>query len=622
MRGRYLKENKSTRTPGIMLALAVRSMEDDMPGKRGRSLAFVSACAAAWHQGPRGPSRQRQVDAARPDDLRDWIAGQLDRRKAAWLWCAGLGQAMSLCGFWDWLDSGRFSLLSPTQQRRREADIYQEEEERSRGFLCLGDPPLIVSGWLDGKRLLMLDVRNWWQNYNDDGMPTAARLTTLVQRVKDTAALVRGLDIGVMKPTVASQAIGHWRHQKGRPAVLIPDSRKESRLARAAYFGARADCFWIGPRQGPIVVVDCNSVYGSLMQRELLPTKLAYMVDKIGFDRGLFLCADGSCIAQVKVKTQSPLPVRWGVNGVSYAIGEFWTVLAGVELKCAAESGSITAIGKLARYELDHTCKAFADFWLYQREIWRNTGRPELEGLAKAMLCSLYGRWAAKKPGWTAIELPGEDRRWGSAQWRDWRSGLTHPVRIIAGRAEADLSRSLNVLPVHHPVPIHGLQVHARDVETESSFPAIAAFITAACRVHMDKARAAAGPDNVLYQCYDALHLTAEGYEKMAGAGLIHPTTPGLFKAGKPFSEVVYHGINCLRIDGKLQWAGLPSNFRELTEGRIEATLFERVESVLHRGPDGTVRLHDGNWKSPPNPWGAYATIGMWRTPQKIGGEV
>lgn len=211
--------------------------------------------------------------------------------------------------------------------------------------------------------------------------------------------------------------------------------------------------------------------------------------------------------------------------------------------------------------------------------------------------------------------------RWGSFQYRDWRSGETHPARVIAGKAEADFGHVVNVIPVHCPLHLVGREAPKRDVETQHSFPAISAFITAAAREMMRRIRAIAGLDDSYYTCCDSIHVSDAALARLEAADMIHPHQPGKLKLVKTAKSAIYLGVNCLVIDGELHASGLPGIHAVGKDGMIEATMYERIDSMLSRELDGTVRYQVGEWKPRYNPWGQYNQIGQWNRPPKLGGD-
>jgi hypothetical protein len=528
---------------------------------------------------------------------------------------------MALCRLWDLLDSGAFSLYSPGQMARKVDDTDAEDAERPRGYLCLLDPPTIVSGWLNGNRVIMVDVRNWIRDGiprdHDAPMPCA----TLMLTVRNLLRTVRELDLGVMKPTLAGQAFQHWRHLDPKPRVLLPDSKRESRLARAAYFAAPVSCHWIGPRDGPIHQLDVNGMYAHIMSTHLLPTSLVSFVDLCSPQDFESWEALADCAATVQLETDQAYPVRNGAGKVIYAKGRFWTHLCGAELSAAARKGYVIKATRLARYSMGWTCASFADFWLRQRATARDTGDKIRETIAKLMPCALYGRWASRRTGWEPIDVDFDGMRWGCFHYRDWRSGITHPARVIAGKAEADFGHEINVLPVHCPLHLVGREAPKRDVETAHSFPAISAFITAAAREMMSRLRAIAGLDDVFYTCCDSVHVSEVGFRRLEAAGTMHQTDPGKLKKVKTVQSAIYLGANCMVLDGELHASGLPGIHAIARDGKIEATMFERIDSMLSRELDGTVRYQVGSWTPRHNPWGQYNQIGFWSRPPKIGGD-
>lgn len=129
------------------------------------------------------------------------------------------------------------------------------------------------------------------------------------------------------------------------------------------------------------------------------------------------------------------------------------------------------------------------------------------------------------------------------------------------------------------------------------SFPAISAFVTAAARQRMDGLREIAGKGNVYYQCVDSLHVNDEGYNALVEAGEVHGQALGKLRWTESYEDIVYYGVNLLRIDGRWKAAGLPGLSEVLADGSLSVTTFERLDSILSRQPDGFLCVRKGAWQ-------------------------
>src|SRR5262249_19327680 len=108
--------------------------------------------------------------------------------------------------------------------------------------------------------------------------------------------LVEDEDLGNLRLTVAGQGRSWWRHRHLSEKVKTPEHPEDREFERAAYFGARQECSFIGavlhPRAaglermfgaaegqpfiltGPVYRLDLVSAYPAIMAEERFPVEL------------------------------------------------------------------------------------------------------------------------------------------------------------------------------------------------------------------------------------------------------------------------------------------------------------------------------------------------------------
>ncbi len=613
MFNRVITENKSCRTATRHIAIAIHSIPIPGTNPRKEEHAFKVGAAISWRWEKGSATRRQEIVWWHPWEMMDWIARQLSDRETTWIWGHNVGRCLTLLRFWDLYKDGRFSLYSPLQQIQIYNDIDAENVGPPKGYLCLIDPPTVVNGWLQGCHIFAVDTRNWFDATLPElcaviGAPMPpdsgeGNATDIIRRAASTDAYaimgtatklcrtVKECDLGVMKPTLAGQALQHWRHIKGRPQVGKTVNQAAVNLERAALFGTRADLFFCGAVKGPVYALDVNGCHGYIMSTQQLPLNCMDYTDAPEMNAVKYYAQENAAIATVDLNTYSPFPHRDQQIGVYWPTGYYTTTLCGPELKRAFDDGSVLRIHKAAHYRLGETCKKFADYWYQERIRCKREEDKLMAKLAKAMPCALYGKFCQTQPGWIPIGEIEHFPPFCAGNYLDGATGLWHPFRQIAGHAEMDMARELRSDTRAEDIRWRGPYRTRRLKESKWSFPAISAWITSHVRAYMDALIRAAGKGNVYYLCHDCIHVNSEGYCRLYNGHWMHETQQGMLKVKAKYDSVEYYGVNMLRVNGKLSVAGLPKSATEGPDGGIECWTTERLASALARMPDGTVRL-------------------------------
>lgn len=575
MRGRYVKPNHSTRTPGAFIAVDTETRECGTNADGSVNNKLLLGVAVYW-RAERGKIKARKELVFRDTaTLWQWVRKRLSKHRTTWLWTHNLGFDLSVCEFWNLLSDGTFA----------------------RDFLCVQDSPTIVSGGFPEGKLVCNDTYNWfrvslaklgdWVEWPKLKMPKGAidsdkmvaycrRDCEIVERVVNRiVATVRESDLGVMKYTAAAQAFATWRHMDDRPSVLIPDSLGESRIARGAYYGGRVECFYLGKAPGKVFALDVNGMYSAAMMTDYQPCKLVSYSNMANYDVVKKASITERAAAYVRLVTDHPFPVTNKEIGTFYAVGNYWTYLCGCELKDAFARGVVAEVGGASIYETAPVCKSFAQRWWMLRQRYKSEGNTVMEQFAKMAPNYLYGKWGQYDRPWIESEKPSGWPDFHAGQHYDPISKQWRAARCIAGTYE--------------------YQGEGR--EGEHSFPAISGWITASARQIMAHYRSIAGHENVYYQCVDTLHTNRVGYNRLAAAGMVRENECGYLRLTDMHDEAIYWGINLMLLDGKIKAAGLPSIHRRINDRKYKATTFERLATILARQPDGTVRIREDVWK-------------------------
>jgi hypothetical protein len=613
----YLRKNASTGQPGSILVLDTETRPQKI-GVSGKSKLhkFRLGHAIAWRVEKGQQTRRKEIAFNNRKRFWEFLEMQTDQKRPVWVFAHNLPFDLTVMGFWDRLAAKDFSVSEPDERlnlrikaafdihnmemlRRRaggkKADLPLQKVKRHHGFMCLQDPPTILSLWTrSGRRVVFLDTLNWfrcslaklgaqlglpkmdmpdfdewaevWQAYckND--------CLILERAVQNLMAWIKTEDLGMMRYTASAQAMAAYRHKFLVHPICFHDQPETKELERAAYYGGRAWVFKHGLVEGPVHVLDVNSLYPSVMLGNAYPTKLiSHEVfnepeNPNNLQLGLNQCAT------ITVQTGRSLPCRLHGQGVRYLAGRFNTSLAGPELDEAVRLGEVVAVHSRATYACSYLFDAYVKYFWRARQAYAKENSHVYADLCKLLLNSLYGKFGQWSPQWE--DEPGHRwvKPWGTFEEK------------VAGEENARLYRAV------------GWNNQRRQIDREKadSFPAIAAWVTSHGRLKMDRIREAAGPRNVYYQGVDSLHVSDEGFWKLACVEHGLPDGLGSLRSVGTYTHAEYKGPNDYVLDGEIKRAGRKGDAVDLEDGSWEQVNFERLKGIIAEQPkDGIIETSE-----------------------------
>lgn len=622
MRGKRYKRNKGTEVPQFHIALDTETedTEEGQPAHQTHRLKL--GCAVFWER-KAGQIKCRQRFQWRNNaDFWAWFATKLRTKHTTWIWAHNQGFDANVCEVFGEMDN----------------------ENLTPKFLALGDDICLITGRYQGKKIAFVDTKHWFDGSvqtigADLGFPklaespsglTPEQLTEycwrdceIVERAANHVCdMILRYDLGCARYTAAGQAVQHWRHMPEFGDVYKPSRPAESEVARESLYGGRFDALFRGVIDAPVYELDVNGAYGHAMGTALAPVKHIVTAAMDHPPEVLDRYGPLRCAAQVDLDTEVPYPVWLPDWGLLWAVGTFTTVLPGPELLRAHQAGAVRRVRALSVYELGEPCASFADYWWRRRQEAKAKKDKLMERFAKLMPCRLYGKLCQLEPKWVPVGPPGDGRRWGSLEYFDPEANRWHPGRVVAGVWEYDQAHALQRHPDGRPMSdLSGTRWLPRK-DWRDAFPAISAWTTSHIRLLMDDFKSCAGPEDVYYQAVDALYVSQQGFDRLKAAGHIDPEARGKLKVkpadGLPYASVHFHGVNVLRVNGHLKAAGLPRKHREYHPGKCTYQVFERLDAILNRGPDGSVWITPGHWQLGNQVGGYWSTPAGWQQPPRL----
>lgn len=298
-------------------------------------------------------------------------------------------------------------------------------------------------------------------------------------------AFIQRENLGTVSPTLASQAFTAFRHRFMHHEIYCEDNPDSLALARDSYRGGRVECFRWGVVPGPVTVLDVNSMYPYVMRNTEVPTKLLTVMARRTPRQISEYLKQYAAVARVSLDTQEPAYPCDHLGRLCFPIGQFTTTLAGPDLQYALDHGHVTAVHACALYERAAIFREFVDWCWGERLKALDNGNSVDAWLYKIMGNSLYGKFGQRGRVW---EFTGETRPGVTADLSSYDLDARQWVRVRSVGGQ--------------------VQRLKEDAEAFNSFPAIAAYITAAARQYLYRLIREAGPGNVLYCDTDSVWLS------------------------------------------------------------------------------------------------------------------
>jgi hypothetical protein len=632
----------STRVPQQLLVVQC----DHQPTRPGRAGAYrLRQWAATWcrrREGRWGPVLTETGKEL--ETFWHWLYRLARPRTRTWVIAFNAGVQLTLLDLWGQLMLGEISVTAPPAGPGQPAIAGDKGAGLWRGALVISDPPTIIAVMRRGASIYFCDTENWapvglvelckaagaeLPAAPEVRWPDRRRLEWCAQVSASVHQVLRHWlsrwdndALGVWGKTAGQCALASWRTKFAPRQLLYDRTKPHDALARAAYFGGHCRQWWRGPvvakgaagsvarrgrceptpppPHGPISVFDVTSLYPWVMQSHYYPWRLdslrnGYQVRDLWLKMRAF-----ACVARVLLDSPTrPYPVKVHQE-TRWAVGRFWTALAGPELDVALESGHVQKIGQVASYSSDDLFGKYVGYWWARRvDAGIRTGNAD-ELYCQIMLRSLWGKLGQKAGGWVPAPEVAPQQEWGT--WFSHQAGQKKVTwfRAIAGHVQQRIDLG----------------------ETRHSFPAIAATVTSAGRVHMEWLYDQVGFGRLLYGDTDSLHLTPQGVQALRksrarfgdGLGELHLEQEG--------SVAHYHGLKDYEIDGRVTMAGLMGSAEAIGDRCWEQERWQTLSEQLAHDPLAKVRRLTETVARPAGKNPAKAPPDGWLHPPTLRDEV
>lgn len=539
--------------------------------------------------------QQRRCEAwkrcAQPVDFWNFLRRHLSRDRPLWVCSHNLAFDFPIAGGWSMLqDCG--------------LDKWR---------LVLGDGPQIMTGHIDGCKVVFIDSLNYarlslaeigkrfglakwplpaftaadedWYKYCEQDV----RIVT--EAMLSIVGLHRQHDLGVVGKTLAQCAFNNFRHQHYEHPIVIHEDEEVLGWERQAYYGGRVECAYIGPLTGEHYFCDVNSLYPYIMATTRLPWRLKDKVEDVPVDwlserlqlhEGVAQCLIDTSTDTYPVRRQKHLPRVEAIHSTArtyaavqaferpiYAHGNYVTWLCGQELREALERGHVKEVKRAALYDRAILFKSYVETWYGRRRAFHAAGDKWREGLAKAYLQTLSGVWAKRAPKWVTADDQIPPKPW--ARWTCY-DAIEKAIRRF--RAIANVPQEM-----------------VEEGESFDSSPILSACITAAARCYMRRLQAQAGARGWLYEDTDSLLLTAAGFDTLCLAGCVDRARLGALRCERIADSGAIHGVKHYEFAGQTTLKGIRPDAEKVAEKTYQQWQWGGMSAALHRQGKPTVEV-------------------------------
>lgn len=461
----YLRDNHKVWTPSSVIFLDTET--DATPDGSSEVLNLALWCALhvdrRYIRKRQGP--QVWASGTTADELADWINDRTVGRDSLWVYCHNLNFDLAVTAL-------------PLVMQRHGWRVNDFSVRSKAPWLRLGRSGrtiTVVDSWslferpLEAVAALRDRHKPPLPEHSADREGLSVRCQADVQILADAMLALMGWwdENRLGRWTISGAACG-WnamRHVATKGKITIDPTPHRVAWDRRAVRGGRREVTRIGELAGgPYVEVDLESAYPTVARELPLPIGRVRYHKRLAVDDWRVNSQHWGLIAEVEIETDRPrFPCQ--IDGVTwFPIGRFRTVLAGPEIRWAAELGCLRSIGHAYQYELGWKLQPWAQWVLDVQSNATLDVPPEARMVAKGWGRSVLGKFAGRSQERIALGVaPGHG--WG---YEDGIDGLT-------GRAGA-------------MVDMAGQRWWVRyDTEPENAFPAVLAWVESHVRTRIGR---------------------------------------------------------------------------------------------------------------------------------------
>ena len=563
----YLKANKSVELPQHMIFVDTETKGERVNATtENHRLWFGYACYIRARADIKSAPKEEWIKFNTIGEFWDWVETKTQRKTRTWLFAHN----------WNY-DAAILDVSGQMPKRGWTMGKYINEK-----------PPVIVDLRKNTSTLRLVDSMNYFnsslagigESIGVEKLPFPKSTDTLEtwetygrrdveilkQAILGFRAFVSTHELGNFQFTLASQAFSAYRHRFMNEKILIHAYEKDSELERQGFFGGRSECFQLGEVNEKLYYLDINSQYPSMMVDNPFPAVHLRSVNNPTLAAAKEYLKKYCVVAYCHLKTDEPAyPLK--INSrLCFPIGEFETVLNTPEISYALAKGHLLKISRMVIYKKALLFPEYVRYFYALRQQYKIMGNETYQYMCKLMLNSLYGKFGQSGSRWEDLPTPME-----------LFEGITYeqetpdsPVRTLRCR-------------------LGQVQVYKRSGESQNSFPAISAHVTAYGRMGLWKLIRKAGRENVFYTDTDSLIVSQAGFDLLHSE--IDPSKLGALKVEDTQDNAHFWGLKDYRFGVSTRHKGIKRNARQLGTDRWEQEKFTSWDYLMSKGLDGYVPI-------------------------------
>lgn len=602
-----MRPNHSNRVPTYHVAVDTETVPETPAGAPGESHhRLMIGCARSWRYRDGLISGTTDLDFVTREQWWEWLYGRLVKGTRTWVWAHNAAFDFTVLGLWEEIDEGRLAWKMPRESGKCRGDEGTRDESCPPSLItspfCFLSECVTPSGasirFIDTTNFIPISIQKIGPMVGLDKLDRPGEtaddfdwldyckrdLEILHLAVDRVCSMVRRHDLGNMAITLGGQAMSHYRHRHLTADILTGPEPSIRPLERDGYYGARTNVYFRGRvvesglegfalfgRQlgdGPIIYsepitrIDCNQCYPYVMRNGIFPTKPRHKLRNPSVERLRAALVHGVAVAAVTLwSPNEPWPQR--VKGkTSWRVGKVHTVLCGPELVRALAEDVVREVAYAQVYQSSPLFVTWSDEVLAWRREAEARGDVLEAAMLKRMANSLHGKFGQSAEGWETVPGKVPPIPWGEYTEIDGATGCIRYMRAVGNLT----------------------QVRSMEPDAKGACPIIAAFVTSYAREHMRECRLAAGPQQVVYEDADSLHVLTDGMERLQATGWLHPSQPGKFKTEAVADSAEYRGPKHYRFGDEEVIPGHALKGRYDARGVWSQTEWVRLDQLLSSG--------------------------------------
>jgi hypothetical protein len=612
-----------------------RQEADQCPGETTLRLRLACLNVYAWEDGRYDITKSYVVHTWR--DFWHTVSISCRRACPTWLFAHNLGFDLTVTHFWEVLESGWFDLTNERLATKKTGAGDSEEVDTDHGLTVLTDPPVIISGWIDGQKLVMVDWFNYCRQSLEEIAKSLGKMKLPIPAEEqddddwemycrnDVAILAKSV-IGTIEkwhceidapwgytgPSLAMSAFRR-RYLKDRQ-VLIHRDEKTLELERLSYYGGEIITGYRGvviddggvedergnvnewgeaDRSGTVYCLDTNSLYPYVMSTEHLPCKLEGTVYKNDLSYLYGLWPHVQYCAMVRIKSAiNTYPVRVDKSTLMPLL-----------------PGDYSFNGSFDRTQ-GRVVYAYGNYWtvLCGRELFQALEQGDIEDVkfATKYSCEPFLKEFADEFYRRRISSNENGDRASAVFYKLILTSLHGKFGQTAGGWEESEACCPPLLwgqwvettvpggPVHTRRSLGGrVQKLEAKREHPSSVPIVSASIASAGRWIMSIRRRLLAGDGVYYGDTDSIHTSEAGYRRLQDDGFIDQTEVGKMRLVKVGKYARYVGQKYYKVDADWVHAGIGRTARNVATDVFSFPMFTGVADAIKTNPPGEVQVKE-----------------------------